>query len=139
MGSMVPTRTLAGISVPDSPIVNSAINVARSFLAEDWAFNHVMRSWLFSMVVASKRPDADQLDLEVISVTAILHDLGWNLTSPETYSANLRFEVDSANFARNFLKGRSRLRCGALRETLSTMMKVLFPSPLHSEQRNTLT
>jgi hypothetical protein len=87
----------AGIKVPDTALVRDAIDLSRSLL-EPFLFNHVMRSWLFGILLsesAEVTPDA-----ELLAVAAILHDLG--LT--ERYTAENRFEVDGANAAREFMK-----------------------------------
>ena len=42
----VATRLLAGVSVPDTPLISRAIDFARE-RSEPYLFNHVMRSWLF--------------------------------------------------------------------------------------------
>src|SRR6202041_3913258 len=90
---------LAGIKVPDTVLVRDAIDLSRS-AAEPVLFNHVMRSWVFGVLLsesAERAPDA-----ELLAVATILHDLG--LT--DRYTAENRFEVDGANAARSFLKGR---------------------------------
>ena len=45
------TRSLAGVQVPDSPLVARAIEYARAN-SEAYLFNHVMRSWLFAVTIA---------------------------------------------------------------------------------------
>src|SRR6266403_2088381 len=90
---------IAGIKVPDTVLVRDAIDLSRS-ASEPFLFNHVMRSWLFGVLLsesAERAPDA-----ELLAVATILHDLG--LT--DRYTAENRFEVDGANAARSFLKGR---------------------------------
>jgi HD superfamily phosphodiesterase len=65
-----------------------------------YLFNHAMRSWLFAALIAEgAKPTPDP---ELLAVSAILHDLG--LT--DHYAGSERFEVDSANAARSFLKER---------------------------------
>ena len=91
---------LAGIKVVDTPLVHDAMELARSS-SEPYLFNHAMRSWLFGALIAEGTKPAP--DRELLAVSAILHDLG--LT--ERYSAQERFEVDSANAARSFLRERS--------------------------------
>jgi hypothetical protein len=59
-----------------------------------------MRSWLFSILLSEGLNPAP--DPELLAVSAVLHDLG--LT--DRYTAENRFEVDGANAARAFLKGR---------------------------------
>lgn len=90
---------LAGIKVPDTPLVRDAVKLSRSLL-EPYLFNHVMRSWLFGILLSEGAKLAP--DPELLAVSAVLHDLG--LT--ERYSAENRFEVDGANAARAFLKDR---------------------------------
>jgi len=89
----------AGIKVPDTALVHDAMDLSRSLL-EPFLFNHVMRSWLFGIVLAESAAIAP--DAELLAVAAILHDLG--LT--ERYNGENRFEVDGANAAREFLKER---------------------------------
>src|ERR1700689_940202 len=89
----------AGIKVPDTALVHDAIDLSRSLL-EPFLFNHVMRSWLFGIILAENAAIAS--DAELLAVAAILHDLG--LT--ERYKGENRFEVDGANAAHEFLKDR---------------------------------
>src|SRR5712675_415785 len=91
---------IAGIKVPDTVLVRDAIDLSRS-ASEPFLFNHAMRSWLFGVLLsesAERAPDA-----ELLAVATILHDLG--LT--DRFGGENRFEVDGANAARAFLKGRS--------------------------------
>src|SRR5580693_52075 len=91
---------LAGIRVPDTVLVRDAIDLSRS-ASEPFLFNHAMRSWLFGVLLSESAecvPDA-----ELLAVATILHDLG--LT--DRYTAENRFEVDGADAARSFLKGRN--------------------------------
>ena len=90
---------LAGIEVVDTPLAHDAIELARDS-SEPYLFNHAMRSWLFSVLIAEGAKPAP--DPELLAVSAILHDLG--LT--DRHAAQERFEVDSANAARSFLKER---------------------------------
>ena len=45
-----PTRLIAGVSVPDGPLINAAIEYAQR-LSEPYLFNHAMRSWLFAELI----------------------------------------------------------------------------------------
>ena len=89
----------AGITVPDTVLIRDAIDLSRS-ASEPFLFNHVMRSWLFGVLLSQGAERAP--DPELLAVATILHDLG--LT--QRYTAESRFEVDGANAARSFLKGR---------------------------------
>lgn len=47
----IATRLLAGVSVPDTPVISRAIEYARKH-SEPYLFNHVMRSRLFAVLLA---------------------------------------------------------------------------------------
>ena len=93
----IATRLLAGVSVPDTPLISRAIELARE-QSEPYLFNHVMRSWLFAAILAQLNQTAH--DSEVLAVTTILHDLGL----AEGFKGPLRFEVEGANAARAFAR-----------------------------------
>jgi hypothetical protein len=90
-----PHVTLAGVWVPDTPVISLAIEYAREH-SEPYLFNHVMRSWLFAESLAQL--NHVEHDAEVLAVATLLHDLG---LSPE-FDGPLRFEVETANAARRF-------------------------------------
>lgn len=92
-----PIRLLAGVSVPDTAVVFSAIEYARAH-SEPYLFNHVMRSWLFAVSLAEV--DGTPHDGEVLAVATVLHDVGLS----NGVDAALRFEVDGANAARRFAR-----------------------------------
>lgn len=89
------TRVLAGVSVPDTPLVSRAIEYARAH-SDPYLFNHVMRSWLFAVKLAQQKGTSH--DEEVLAVATILHDLGL----AAAFNGPLRFEVEGANAARAF-------------------------------------
>lgn len=91
----IATRLLAGVSVPDTPLISRAIDLARD-RSEPYLFNHAMRSWLFAALLAQRKQAVP--DAEVLAVTTILHDIG--LT--DSFDGPLRFEVEGANAARAF-------------------------------------
>ena len=91
--SDIATRLLAGVSVPETPLISRAIELARD-RSETYLFNHAMRSWLFAALFAQHKQAVH--DAEVLAVTTILHDIG--LT--ESFDGPLRFEVEGANAAR---------------------------------------
>jgi hypothetical protein len=96
--SPLPRRLLAGISVPDTPLVTRAIELAREH-SDPYLFNHVMRSWLFATLLAERK--GEPYDAEVLAVSALLHDIGLS----ESMAGSLRFEVEGANAAREFVRG----------------------------------
>lgn len=91
------TRLLAGVSVPDTPVISRAIEFARE-RSEPYLFNHAMRSWLFTSISAQRNQTVH--DGEVLAVATILHDLGL----AESFDGPLRFEVEGANAARAFAR-----------------------------------
>ena len=95
--SDIATRLLAGVSVPETPLISRAIELARD-RSEAYLFNHAMRSWLFAALFAQRKQAVH--DAEVLALTTILHDIG--LT--ESFDGPLRFEVEGANAARAFAR-----------------------------------
>lgn len=94
MGSL---RTIAGVVVPSTPIIDGAIEYARRH-CEPYLFNHVMRSWLFAARLAQlQRVDHDA---EVLAVGSLLHDVTLN----ERFAGPRRFEVEAADLARDFVR-----------------------------------
>src|SRR5262249_2885480 len=91
------TRLLAGVPVPDSPLISRTIEYAREN-SEPYPFNHVMRSWLFAVALAQLKQQAH--DSEVLAVATGLHELGL----AEAFNGPLRFEVEGANAARAFAR-----------------------------------
>ena len=81
---------VAGIKVADSAVVHDAIELARSS-SSPFLFNHVMRSWLFGVLIAEGTQPAP--DPEILAVSAILHDLGltdrFAARKPETTYDNI--------------------------------------------------
>ena len=51
------TRLVAGVSVPDTPLISRAIEFARE-RSDAYLFNHVMRSWLFAASLAQLKRTA---------------------------------------------------------------------------------
>ena len=91
-------ETIAGVSVPDSPLITAVIEHAKR-LSEPYLFNHAMRSWLFAETIG--RVKGIKYDREVVAIGTILHDIG--LTG--SVSGPNRFEVNGANAALSFIKG----------------------------------
>lgn len=91
------TETIAGITIPDTALVSDATELVRE-ATSDLIYHHSRRVFLFGALQGQRRGLAP--DLELLYVGAMFHDLG--LTAQ--YGTNdHRFEVDSANTARDFL------------------------------------
>ena len=93
------TRLIAGVSVPDSPLITEVLEYAQR-LSEPYLFNHAVRSWLFAAKIGHLK--AIDYDFEVVAVGTILHDIG--LTAG--VSGSNRFEVNGADAALSFIKDR---------------------------------
>ena len=107
------TDTIAGIAVPDTPLVRAVTEFIRES-ENDLLFNHSRRVFLFGALQGRRR--GLQPDLELLYAGAMFHDLG--LT--ERYRTSvMRFEVDGANAARDFLLERGVDRAAADKVWLS--------------------
>jgi hypothetical protein len=96
---------IAGVTVIDTPLVHAAKNYARVH-GDDMTFNHVMRSWLFGVIIYERLQSIGAfppIDLEAHALSALLHDLGWDNTG-ELVSKDKCFEVDGAIAARSFIQ-----------------------------------
>ncbi|RWC10085.1 MAG: hypothetical protein EOS52_25850 [Mesorhizobium sp.] len=91
------SRILAGVLVPDTPLVQQALDNARRE-SEPYLFNHVVRSWLFAERIGQLR-NTDH-DAEVVAVGVLLHDLTLN----QRFNGPRRFEVEGADLARAFAR-----------------------------------
>jgi hypothetical protein len=88
-------RTLAGVQVPATPIIDQAIEYARQ-KCEPYLFNHVVRSWLFAARIGQIKNI--EHDAEVVAVGTLLHDITLN----KDFAGPRRFEVEAADLARTF-------------------------------------
>ncbi|KAH7038865.1 hypothetical protein B0J12DRAFT_721074 [Macrophomina phaseolina] len=97
----LPTSLLARL--PQTPLILAALAHTRAH-STPTAYNHVLRSWLFAATIYPKIPSLSPstLDAEVVALSAIMHDLGWDPTG-SCVSADKRFEVDGADAAVAFL------------------------------------
>lgn len=89
---------IAGIKIPDTKMALDAKEVLLEN-GSDLLFNHSNRVYVFGALKAQK--EQVKYDQELLYISALFHDLG--LT--KLYSSDdLRFEVDGANAARQFLQ-----------------------------------
>lgn len=92
------THSIAGIPIPDSMMARAATELVRD-THSDLLFHHSRRVFLWGALAGERRQL--RYDAELLYVGAMFHDLGLD---PRYSSTNLRFEVDGANAARDFLK-----------------------------------
>jgi HD superfamily phosphodiesterase len=98
--SATSVETIADIVVPDTALVRDITAFIRE-TEDDLLFNHSRRVFLFGALQGRRR--GLEPDLELLYAGAMFHDIG--LT--EGYrDSMLRFEVDGANAARDFLRER---------------------------------
>ncbi|MDQ0967977.1 hypothetical protein QFZ20_003380 [Flavobacterium sp. W4I14] len=91
-------KSVAGISIPDSSIAKQATELLLQHGTE-FIYNHSLRVFLFSSLNGKR--NSLKYDPELLYVSSVFHDLG---LTKQYSSADLRFEVDGANAARDFLK-----------------------------------
>jgi hypothetical protein len=94
------TQTIAGITIPDSSLVRDVTEYIRD-VEDDLLFDHSRRVFLFGALQGQRR--GLDPDLELLYVGAMFHDIG---LTPRYRESMLRFEVDGANAARDFLLAR---------------------------------
>src|SRR6202035_4629385 len=91
---------LAGISIPDSKLAHEITELVRD-TESSLLFHHSSRVYYWGALAGKRR--RLRFDPELLYAGAMFHDMG--LTDRHS-SADERFEVDSANAAREFLRGR---------------------------------
>jgi HD superfamily phosphodiesterase len=89
--------SIAGIVIPDTPLV-AAITAHIRAAEDDLLFNHSRRVFLFGVLQGRRRGLSP--DPELLYAGAMFHDIG---LTPRYRGSTLRFEVDGANAARDFL------------------------------------
>jgi hypothetical protein len=89
---------IAGIRVPDSAMARAATALVRD-TEDDLLYNHSRRVFFWAALTGERRKL--RYDPEFLYIGAMFHDMG--LTKAHA-SPDLRFEVDGANAARDFLK-----------------------------------
>jgi hypothetical protein len=101
----LPVVESIGLELPPSKLAPKAFAYAKHHCTEA-VYNHAIRSAYWAILIAKKLPEFTNnpnLNLEAVVIGAILHDMGWAKT-PDLLSSDKRFEVDSANIAREFIK-----------------------------------
>jgi hypothetical protein len=93
------SNAIAGIRVPDSKMAREVTQLIRD-TEPDLLFNHSTRVYLFGALTGQRK--GLKYDPELLYVGAMFHDIG---LTPRYRDSLLRFEVDGANAARDFLRG----------------------------------
>lgn len=90
--------SIAGVAIPDSKLAREATELVQE-TESPLLFNHSTRVFLFGALAGARRNL--KFDSELLYIGAMFHDMG--LTA-KYKSREERFEVDSANAARDFLR-----------------------------------
>lgn len=92
------TDNIAGIELPDTALVRDVTQYVRD-VEDDLLFHHSRRVFYFGALQGLRR--GLKPDLELLYAGAMFHDIG--LTERYRTTSQLRFEVDGADAARDFL------------------------------------
>ena len=92
------SSTVVGVNIPDSKLAQEITELVRD-TETPLLFNHSSRVYYWG-ALTGKRRDL-RFDPELLYAGAMFHDVG---LTPRYASADKRFEVDGANFARDFLR-----------------------------------
>jgi hypothetical protein len=92
------SRSLAGIVLPDSKLAREVTELVRD-TEPPLLFHHSSRVYYWGALTGKRR--GLRFDPELLYAGAMFHDMG---LTPRHASAHERFEVDSANAARDFLR-----------------------------------
>jgi hypothetical protein len=98
-------KDILGIAIPDSAIAREATELLRDSESE-LLFLHSMRVYAWGALAGRRRKLA--FDPELLYVGSMFHDLGLAARFRES---TLRFEVDGANAARDFLRSHGIAEC----------------------------
>lgn len=94
------SETIAGIDIPDTSLVREITEYIRD-VEDDLLFHHSRRVFLFGSLMGKVR--GIEADPELLYAGAMFHDIG---LTDEFRESQLRFEVDGAHAARDFLRDR---------------------------------
>lgn len=98
--AMTSDFSVAGVRVPDSKLARETTELVRD-AASDLIYDHSRRVYFFGALQGRNRDLS--FDPELLYIAAMFHDLG--LGEP-FHGSGRRFEVDSADEARRFLRAR---------------------------------
>lgn len=91
---------ILGVKIPDSALAREISELIRDTESE-MLFEHSRRVYLWGAMIGRRR--GLKFDAELLYAAAMFHDIG---ITPHYHGSQLRFEVDGANAARDFLRER---------------------------------
>lgn len=95
------TQEIAGIRIPDSRLAREVSQFVRD-TESDFLFQHSTRVFIWGALVGERKHLT--VDPELLYTAALFHDIGLTAGFRDSH---LRFEVDGANAARDFLRSHS--------------------------------
>lgn len=102
----LPDLPKINLKFPPSPLIAAAFAYAKEHTTKD-VYNHQVRSAHWSLILAKKVAYFKDIDVEVVVLACMLHDLGWSHT-PDFGNKDLRFEVDGAKIARRWVAAENK-------------------------------
>ena len=90
---------IVGVRIPDSRMAREITELVRD-TESDVLFHHSVRVYYWGALSGKRNGLA--FDAELLYAAAMFHDIG---VTPHYHGSQLRFEVDGANAARDFLRG----------------------------------
>lgn len=90
--------SISGVKIPDSRLARAATDFVRD-TESAMLFSHSMRVYLWAALAGQR--DKLRFDPELLYVASMFHDFG---LVERYHESHLRFEVDGANAARDFLR-----------------------------------
>jgi hypothetical protein len=97
--SAMDNSDIAGVRIPDSRLARAITELIRD-TESDLLYRHSVRVYYWG-ALSGKRQGL-RFDPELLYAAAMFHDIG---ITPHYHGSQLRFEVDGANAARDFLRG----------------------------------
>ena len=96
--TLIKAASISGVTIPDSTLARAITEFVRD-TETDLLFNHSSRVYFFGAIAGQQR--GMTVNPELLYAATMFHDVG---LMPAHSSTDLRFEVDGANAARDFLK-----------------------------------
>jgi hypothetical protein len=125
----MPATVIAGVRIPDSRIAREAAEMLRD-TSSALLFQHSQRVYCWAALTGQRK--ALKYDPELLYVGAMFHDFGLTGRFRES---QLRFEVDGANAARDFLIGHGIAQAGVDRVWAAIALHTTpgIPHHMHAE------
>lgn len=120
---------ILGVKIPDSALARDITQLVRDTESE-MLFQHSRRVYLWGALIG--RRQGQKFDPELLYAAAMFHDIG---ITHHYHGSQLRFEVDGANAARDFLRARGIAEAEVERVWLAIALHTTpgIPEHMHPE------